>query len=53
MGFAHKEEIDYEMTFAFTTKWTTIGALLALVAQYGWEVHKMDLKTVFSNDDMK
>ena len=51
--FAQKEGIDYEETFAPTTKWTTIQTLFALAAQNGWKVHQMDVKTDFLNGDLK
>eukprot|EP00253_Pinus_taeda_P006689 PITA_06689 len=34
-GFAQKEGVDYEETFASTTKWATIHALFTLIAQKG------------------
>eukprot|EP00253_Pinus_taeda_P019453 PITA_19453 len=34
-GFAQKEGVDYEETFAPTTKWATIWTLFALAAQNG------------------
>ena len=52
-GFAQKEGIDYEETFAPTAKWTTIRTLFALAAQSGWKVHQMDVKTTFLNGDLK
>eukprot|EP00253_Pinus_taeda_P024629 PITA_24629 len=39
-GFAQKEGVDYEETFAPTTKWATIWTLFALVAHNGHE-HKV------------
>eukprot|EP00253_Pinus_taeda_P033502 PITA_33502 len=52
-GFAQKEGVDYEETFAPTAKWTTIRTLFALAAQNGWKVHQMDVKTAFLNGDLK
>ena len=52
-GFAQKEGVDYEETFAPTTKWATIQTLFALAVQNGWKVHQMDVKTVFLNGDLK
>jgi hypothetical protein len=48
-GFAQQEGIDYEETFAPTTKWNTIRLTLALAAQKGWKVHQMDVKSAFLN----
>eukprot|EP00253_Pinus_taeda_P026080 PITA_26080 len=52
-GFAQKEGVDYEETFAPTEKWATIWTLFALAAQNGWKVHQMDVKTAFLNGDLK
>eukprot|EP00253_Pinus_taeda_P024851 PITA_24851 len=52
-GFAQKDGVDYEETFAPTAKWATIQTLFALVAQNGWKVHQMDVKTAFLNGDLK
>ena len=52
-GFAQKEGVDYEETFAPTAKWATTRTLFALAAQNGWKVHQMDVKTAFLNGDLK
>ena len=52
-GFAQKEVVDYEETFSPTTKWETIQTLVSLVAQNGWKVYQMDVKTNFLNGDLK
>eukprot|EP00253_Pinus_taeda_P017201 PITA_17201 len=52
-GFAQKEGVDYEEPFSATAKWATILTLFALVAQNGWKVHQMDVKTAFLNGDLK
>ncbi len=52
-GFAQREGVDYEETFAPTAKWATIRTLFALAAHNGWKVHQMDVKTAFLNGDLK
>ena len=52
-GFAQLKGIDYEETFAPTSKWNTIRLTLALAAQKGWKVHQMDVKSVFLNRDLQ
>ena len=52
-GFAQQEGIDYEETFAPTTKWNTILLTLALASHKGWKVHQMDVKSVFLNGDLQ
>eukprot|EP00253_Pinus_taeda_P002001 PITA_02001 len=46
-GFAQKEGVDY------VAKWATIQTFFSLVAQNGWKVHQMDVKTTFLNGDLK
>ena len=49
-GFS-QQGIDYEVTFALalTTRYTTIRSLVSLAASMGWNIHQMDVKTVFLN----
>jgi hypothetical protein len=51
--FAQKEGVDYEDTFSPTLKWATIYTLFSMVAQNGWKIHQMDVKTAFLNGDLK
>lgn len=48
-GYAQKEGIDYEETFASVARYTSIRTVISLVAQMGWEIHQMDVKTMFVN----
>jgi len=48
-GSSQKEGIDYEKTFAPTTRYTTIRSLLSFAATMGWNIHQMDVKTTFLN----
>ena len=52
-GFAQQEGIDYDETFAPTTKWNTIRTIINLVAHNGWKLHQMDVKIAFLNGDLK
>ena len=38
-GYARKEGIDYEETFAPVAKYTSIRSVISLAAQMGWEIH--------------
>jgi len=51
-GFAQKEGVDYDETFAPTTRYTTIRSLISLEATMGWNIHQMDLKTTFLNGNI-
>ena len=46
-GYAQKEGIDYEETFAPIARYTSIRTMISLAAQMGWEIHQMDVKTTF------
>ena len=48
-GFSQKEGIDYEDTFAPMARYTSIRAIMALVAKLGWKLHQMNVKTTFLN----
>ena len=48
-GYAQKEGIDNEETFAPVARFTSIRTVISLAAQMGWEIHQMDVKTVFLN----
>eukprot|EP00253_Pinus_taeda_P001679 PITA_01679 len=49
-GYAQKERIDYEETFAPVARYTSIKTMISLAAQMGWEIHQMDVKTPFLNE---
>ena len=38
-GFSQLEGIDYEETFAPTTRYTTIRSFVSLAASMGWNIH--------------
>jgi hypothetical protein len=48
-GFSQKEGINYEETFAFVARYTSIRTIIALAAKMKWKLHQMDVKTAFLN----
>ena len=52
-GFSQKEGIDYDVIFAPVARYTTIRLIIALVASQGWNLHQMDVKTVFLHGSIK
>jgi len=48
-GYEQKEGIDYNETYAPVSKMATFRLILALAAQYGWDVDHMDVVTAFLN----
>jgi hypothetical protein len=52
-GFVQQEGIDFDEVFAPVACMESVRLLLTLVAQEGWQVHHMDVKSVFLNGDLK
>jgi hypothetical protein len=52
-GFSQVEGIDYNETFSPIAKINSICLVLALGASHKWEVHQMDVKSVFLHGDLK
>jgi len=48
-GYAQKEGIDYDETYAPVSKLTTVRLLLALSEQHGWNVDHRDVDIAFLN----
>ena len=48
-GFSQVQGIDYDETFAPIARYTSIKALISIVAKMGWKIHQMDVKTAFLN----
>jgi hypothetical protein len=48
-GFSQKEGGDYDKTFAHVARYTSIRAIMSLVASMGWSLHQRDVKTPFLN----
>ena len=47
--FSQLEGIDYEVTFAPTSRYTTIRSLVSLATSMVWNIHQMDVKNSFLN----
>jgi hypothetical protein len=52
-GFSHKEGEDYDETFSHVARYTSIRAIMSLVASMGWRLHQMDVKTTFLNGSIE
>ncbi|PWA98023.1 hypothetical protein CTI12_AA024020 [Artemisia annua] len=48
-GYKQKHVIDYEEVFASVARLETIRMIIAIVAQYRWKIHQMDVKSAFLN----
>jgi hypothetical protein len=52
-GFTQIERIDYTETFSLVSKKDSFRIVMAIVAHYNLELHQMDVKTTFLNDDLQ
>ncbi len=52
-GFTQTYRMDYNETFAPIAKFTSIRCILALAALEDMEIHQMDVKTTFLNDELE
>jgi hypothetical protein len=52
-GFMQREGINFNDTFAPVARMKSMRFLFALVAQKGWCVHHMNVKSAFLNGDLK
>ena len=48
-GFSQVEGIDYDETFVPVARYASIRTVMAIVAEMGWRIHQMDVKTAFLN----
>jgi hypothetical protein len=48
-GFPQVEGIDYEETFSYVDRYTSIQMIISLASTMGWRLHWMGLKIVFLN----
>ncbi|MCO5560344.1 hypothetical protein L7F22_013956 [Adiantum nelumboides] len=51
-GYAQQKGIDYDETFAPTSRASTVRSLVAIAAHHNWKVHQLDIKTAFLNGDL-
>ena len=52
-GYAQRQGVDYEEVFAPVARLETVRLILALAAHGKWEVHHMDVKSAFLNEDLQ
>ena len=48
-GFWQIEGVDYDETFASVSIFSSIREVIFIVAEMGWRIHQMDVKTAFLN----
>ena len=48
-GFSQVEGVDYDETFAPVARYTSIRSIISIATEMGWQIHQMDVKTIFLN----
>ena len=48
-GFSQVEGVDYDETFTPVAIFSSIRVVISIVAEMGWKIHQMDVKTAFLN----
>jgi hypothetical protein len=51
-GYVQRQGVDFEDVFAPVARMDSVRLLVALAAHQGWQVHHMDVKSVFLNGDL-
>jgi hypothetical protein len=51
-GYAQRHGVDFEEVFAPVARLESVRLLMALAAQYSWQIHQMDVKSAFLNGDL-
>jgi len=51
-GMAQVKGFDFQEMYAPTTRMTSVYMVLALVAEKGWPVYQMDVKSAFLNGNL-
>jgi hypothetical protein len=52
-GYTQREGIDYNETFSPVSCKDSFRIIMTLVAHYDLELHQMDVKTAFLNEDLE
>nr|GEU43932.1 putative zinc finger, CCHC-type [Tanacetum cinerariifolium] len=51
-GYTKKESVDYKETFSPISRKDSLRIIMALVAHFDLELHQLDVKTAFLNEDV-
>jgi hypothetical protein len=52
-GFSQRLGVNFDETFAPTTKWTALRVIFALAALEDWELESVDISNAYLNDELK
>lgn len=51
-GYVQRQDIDFEEVFALIARMESVCMLLAITIHYKWQVHHMDVKSVFLDEEI-
>ena len=52
-GYAQQKGIDYEETFAPTSRMTIVRSMISMATCFRWHMHQLDRMTAFLNGDLQ
>ena len=52
-GYVQRASVDFDEVFSPIARMESVRLMLALAAHQGWEVHHMDVKSMFLNGELK
>jgi hypothetical protein len=52
-GYSQTYGIDYDETFAPVAKVGTVRTLISCIVNFGWPIHRMDVKNAFLHGDLQ
>jgi hypothetical protein len=52
-GYAQRHDIDYDEVFVSVAQLNSVCLLITLEVHEGWEVHHMDVKSTFLNEELQ
>jgi hypothetical protein len=51
-GYAQRPSVDFDETFALTTKWAALRTMLALAGVEDWELESVDISNAYLNSEL-
>ncbi|MCO5567572.1 hypothetical protein L7F22_021266 [Adiantum nelumboides] len=52
-GYAQTKGLDYDETFSYVAKMTTVRLVIAMASMFGWKLRQMNVNNAFLNGDLE